>query len=488
MSLIFQNISAGAPAGAKTAGTSGGAANASAGTALVPAFGVSLTQLMTSTAGGSQEASAMNGVASLLEGLLKNAQATAVQGNGDSDEQNTAALLQSLLLDADQLDEAIAEDPEVLSALQSWIQQVTTLLLNVQGNGEAQSEDIPANEGDQALTALASHPATARFAAQDALAQLITVLQQPNTGADTTAQAAELLETFHNLVQNATAPGKNKPAALVKDLESAAPQDTAPMFQPKAEGQASRISALLEAIRQQPAGDTASAASGKAVLSTILTRQLPNADAQTAASAASPSSGEEMEAAAKPEDPLASQTTVTAGHLVMKEGIQSPHKAAAPAVPVTQFAKEMSTFVVNKLEIVKQEGISEAKISLYPEHLGQVDIKLTMQNGQLVAQFTTEHAGAKDLLEQQMSQLRSTLQSQGVQVEKLVVTQNPSLQSQMYHDGRQSQSGQQQPNRRQKDKDTSSEDALTVAELGDELNEWLARQQADQGNTFTAKA
>lgn len=488
MSLIFQNISAGASSGAKTAGTSGGAANASAGTALVPAFGVSLTQLMTGTAGGSQEASAMNGVASLLEGLLKNAQATAVQGNVDSDEQNTAALLQSLLLDADQLDEAIAEDPEVLSALQSWIQQVTTLLLNVQGNGEAQSEDTPANEGDQALTALASHPATARFAAQDALAQLITVLQQPSTGADTMAQAAELLETFHNLVQNATAPGKSKPAALVKDSESAAPQNAAPMFQPKAEGQASRISALLEAIRQQPAGDTASAASGKAVLSTILTRQQPNADAQTAASAASPSSGEEVEAAAKPEDPLTSQTTVTAGHLVMKEGIQSPHKAAAQAVPVTQFAKEMSTFVVNKLEIVKQEGISEAKISLYPEHLGQVDIKLTMQNGQLVAQFTTEHAGAKDLLEQQMSQLRSTLQSQGVQVEKLVVTQNPSLQSQMYHDGRQSQSGQQQPNRRQKDKDASSEDALTVAELGDELNEWLARQQADQGNTFTAKA
>lgn len=487
MSLIFQNISAGTSAGAKTAGTSGGAANASAGTALVPAFGVSLTQLMTGTAGGSQEASAMNGVASLLEGLLKNAQTTTVQGNGDSDEQNTAALLQSLLLDADQLDEAIAADPEVLSALQSWIQQVTTLLLNVQGNGEAQSEDTPGNEGDQALTALASHPATARFAAQDALAQLITVLQQPNTGADTTAQAAELLETFHNLVQNATAPGKGKPATLVKDSESAAPQDTAPMFQPKAEGQTSRISALLEAIRQQPAGDTASAASGKAVLSTILTRQQPNADAQTAASAASPS-GEEVEAAAKPEDPLTSQTTVTAGHLVMKEGIQSPHKAAAQAVPVTQFAKEMSTFVVNKLEIVKQEGISEAKISLYPEHLGQVDIKLTMQNGQLVAQFTTEHAGAKDLLEQQMSQLRSTLQSQGVQVEKLVVTQNPSLQSQMYHDGRQSQSGQQQPNRRQKDKDASSEDALTVAELGDELNEWLARQQADQGNTFTAKA
>lgn len=259
------------------------------------------------------------------------------------------------------------------------------------------------------------------------------------------------------------------------------------MSKPKAEGQASRLSALLEAIRLQPAGNTESAASGKAVLSTILTGHQPNADVQSAASAASPSSGEEAEAA-KPEDPLASQTTVTAGQLVMKEGIQTPHKAAAPAVPVTQFAKEMGTFVVNKLEIVKHEGISEAKISLYPEHLGQVDIKLTMQNGQLIAQFTTEHAGAKDLLEQQMSQLRSTLQSQGVQVEKLVVTQNPSLQSQMYHDGRQSQSGQQQPNRRQKDKDASSEDALTVAELGDELNEWLARQQADQGNTFTAKA
>lgn len=52
-----------------------------------------------------------------------------------------------------------------------------------------------------------------------------------------------------------------------------------------------------------------------------------------------------------------------------------------------------------------------------------------MQNGHLVAQFMTEHAGAKDMLEQQMNQLRAALQSQGLQVEKLEVTQNntPSI-------------------------------------------------------------
>lgn len=52
-----------------------------------------------------------------------------------------------------------------------------------------------------------------------------------------------------------------------------------------------------------------------------------------------------------------------------------------------------------------------------------------MQNGHLVAQFMTEHSGAKDMLEQQMNQLRAALQSQGLQVEKLEVTQNntPSI-------------------------------------------------------------
>ena len=84
-----------------------------------------------------------------------------------------------------------------------------------------------------------------------------------------------------------------------------------------------------------------------------------------------------------------------------------------PKVPVMQFAKEMTNFIINKFEFVKSQTFTEARISLNPEHLGQVDIKLTMQNGQLIAQFMTRSTDAKELIDQQMAQLRSSLIAQG---------------------------------------------------------------------------
>jgi flagellar hook-length control protein FliK len=153
----------------------------------------------------------------------------------------------------------------------------------------------------------------------------------------------------------------------------------------------------------------------------------------------------------------------------------------------------MTEFVVQKLDIVKHTGLTEATIMLRPDHLGQLEVKLTMQNGHLVAQFMTEHSGAKDLLEQQMSQLRSSLQSQGIQVDKVEVTHNESLSSHMYQDGRGSGANQQQQsNQRSKARGREeSEDAMKVAEMAEELRNWTAEQRADDMNrtgSFTAQA
>ncbi|MNN36274.1 Flagellar hook-length control protein FliK [compost metagenome] len=145
------------------------------------------------------------------------------------------------------------------------------------------------------------------------------------------------------------------------------------------------------------------------------------------------------------------------------------------------------------MDIVKLHGMTEATISLFPEHLGQVDVKITMQNGHLIAQFATEHAFAKDSLEQQMNQLRSALQSQGIQVERLEVTQNTSLSSHMYHDGRQPGSGagqgEQKKNGRQRE--LSGEDAVAAADMTEEWNEWIREvrsKEEDYGSSFVAKA
>ncbi|MNZ68127.1 Flagellar hook-length control protein FliK [compost metagenome] len=141
---------------------------------------------------------------------------------------------------------------------------------------------------------------------------------------------------------------------------------------------------------------------------------------------------------------------------------------------------------------MQKGGLAEATISLFPENLGQVDVKITMQNGHLVAQFMTEHSGAKDMLEQQMNQLRAALQSQGLQVEKLEVTQNNTpLNSQWGQEGRQPGSGSGQQGRRSKESREEANDAILAAELNGEWKDWVSnagQEDDNQGNSFSAKA
>jgi flagellar hook-length control protein FliK len=95
-------------------------------------------------------------------------------------------------------------------------------------------------------------------------------------------------------------------------------------------------------------------------------------------------------------------------------------------VPVQQFAEQMGKYLVKQFVLTQGNGTHEARISLHPEHLGQVDIKIIIHNGQLTARFVTENGAARDLLDHQMSQLRNALQGQGLQVERMEVVQQPS--------------------------------------------------------------
>lgn len=121
-------------------------------------------------------------------------------------------------------------------------------------------------------------------------------------------------------------------------------------------------------------------------------------------------------------------------------------KSPMPSMNAENFAEDMSQFVVKSLKVsLMSGGISEAKISLKPENLGHVDVKITMQNGQLVAHIATQTFAAKEILESQLPQLRMMLQNQGLQVEKLEVTQNSETHSSMFHDhGQRQQSFEQE--------------------------------------------
>ncbi|MWV43547.1 flagellar hook-length control protein FliK [Paenibacillus sp. HJL G12] len=483
MSLVFQNIASGSTGSGKAtaagtkpaAGTTGTAGVSAAG----GAFNQSLEQMMSGEA-APNSAGAMIGAGTLLEGLMKLAGLSSSGDDADGNGEDLMKLLQSMLGDTDKLDEAVAADPELLAALQGWLQQIQNLLSQANPGGNETVE-----ENASALTGpLSENPATIRFVLQDGLAQLVSMLQKTEGNGDAPLQAMQLLQSFQDIMGD---------VAMVqpKQTEKSNVLPQGNPLKPSASltgTEAKRLSTLLDFIQQSQ--DSSGLNNSQQTVSPIA----KNASSDHSLSSLFKGEQAAVKQAATTEkqepasDVFSTQNTITAGQLVLRQGINSSVKSTAP-VPVEKFSEEMTGFVVNKLDFVKAQGISEARITLYPERLGQVDIKLTMQNGQLVAQFTAEHAATKDLLEQQMSQLRSSLQTQGVQVEKLVVTHNQSLQSQMYQDGRQSGPGQQQSNRRSKEKEAPTDDALKIAELGDELNEWLAEQeQADAGNTFTAKA
>lgn len=118
-------------------------------------------------------------------------------------------------------------------------------------------------------------------------------------------------------------------------------------------------------------------------------------------------------------------------------------------VSAQSFVQDMSQFVLKTIKVNALNGFSEAKLTLTPEHLGQVDVKISLQNGQLVAQFTAQTQMGREMIESQLSHLRSTLTGQGLHVEKIEVSQSSAFQSGMFHDGRQQTSQQfmQQSNR-----------------------------------------
>jgi len=118
------------------------------------------------------------------------------------------------------------------------------------------------------------------------------------------------------------------------------------------------------------------------------------------------------------------------------------------------FTSELGKVLIKHLQL--PNGSSETKIQLHPAELGQVDVKLLANNGQITAQLLVETVMGKELLEGQLHQLKQALVSQGYQVEKIEVQQTSAsansvndlrsgLDYSSQHSGR--QQSQQQENR-----------------------------------------
>ncbi|MHA0855967.1 flagellar hook-length control protein FliK [Paenibacillus sp. CMAA1364] len=477
MTLIFQNMSAksaGSSNGVATTGKVSGDANVNSGEGIRFVGEQTFSQLM-GNGTTSPHVSILTDVSSLLKGLLQN---TPVQGDTTSDEDVVEGILNGLTEEISKIDELIETDPSIMLLLSNWLQQANALLnTNTDGNMEM-------DHNAQISSVLAEQPETIKFAVLDAVNQLVSMISKNEMMNTTMAQSIPLLASMHQILNqmdqeespNIAVPVENMDKETVKGLVLLN-NNSAKSTQVDQSASAQRNGNVVQSNATQASTTLKLDQLIQSLQNTVVTNTEEESSVVSVKNTSSINTTE-----ITPD-----QGILTAGELLMRDGIKNPLKAAP--VPVEKFSEEVTKLVVSKLDIVKLNGMTEAKISLYPEHLGQVDIKITVSNGQLIASFMTENAGAKGLLEQQMSQLRTALQSQGLHVERLEVTQNQNLQSHMYNDGRQPGTGQQQSNRKSKERESQSDDSMAIAEMTEELNDWLSEQVTiEQGNTFTAKA
>lgn len=101
---------------------------------------------------------------------------------------------------------------------------------------------------------------------------------------------------------------------------------------------------------------------------------------------------------------------------------------SSPPLSLSDFVPEVNDFAGRFLKILNgQSGSTEAKFNLFPEHLGRLEVKIISLEGLVSVQIVTESAVAKESLEGQLQQLRLSLQTQGLQVQKLEIIQQPPV-------------------------------------------------------------
>lgn len=371
-------------------------------------------------------------------------------------------LLESLNGDAEK-DSADAAVEEQLPELESALDQLNALLAMlgapvVMVNQPAAASLISNNEVSTELS-IDVNAANVKNGLQDALLQLQALLSQGDLKRvqqqEPTALIGQQLQALAALLQDES----DTPIKQETNQGTASNSLFTAVSSPKTE-----TGALLQRLSQQALHPSyiavaAVQATENAVESEAgqsVTEQLPNAPI-TAANA---------------------DQAKNAAPIIAKE-------APVQYVVAEEFAETMTGLVVQKFDVTSMDGVSEAKLLLFPEQLGQVDVRISMQNGQLTAIFHTDTAIAKDMLDNQLAQLRTALQAQGLVVDKLEVSQGGPA-SQLFGQHNSQGNGQQASGNRQSSKGSGEGSIDEIFET--EMVEQVTIQGLGYGRAINVKA
>ncbi|MCL1831796.1 MAG: flagellar hook-length control protein FliK [Oscillospiraceae bacterium] len=113
-----------------------------------------------------------------------------------------------------------------------------------------------------------------------------------------------------------------------------------------------------------------------------------------------------------------------------------------------------------------QSGVSEFKIMLNPEHLGEITVRLLVDGNKMSVFITAASESTRDLLMARMNSVRVMVELSGVTVDKYEVTVTADNVKASYLDSQQRENGHNQENHEQSNDDAEkSEDDVSFAEV-----------------------
>lgn len=91
-------------------------------------------------------------------------------------------------------------------------------------------------------------------------------------------------------------------------------------------------------------------------------------------------------------------------------------------------ALEIISQITEQLKVEVKADTTELRLTLKPESLGEVSMRILTQNGVVTAQFFAENQRVKEIIESQLNDLKNSLQEKGIEVAEMAafVGQDPS--------------------------------------------------------------
>ncbi|MEL3960523.1 flagellar hook-length control protein FliK [Lysinibacillus endophyticus] len=87
------------------------------------------------------------------------------------------------------------------------------------------------------------------------------------------------------------------------------------------------------------------------------------------------------------------------------------------------FVKEFQS-LINRTQLSNSQGTMKLLVKLYPENLGSIRIEILQKDGMLSARLLASTSQAKELLDSQIQQLKTTFAQQNIQMDRIDIAQS----------------------------------------------------------------